>query len=315
LTFYDPTKDVSTPILPDWQVNSFFSVSTNNRLAFSSSHDGSNRVYVLDYPFTNTVPINIANESSDRYERLTWSPDGNYLAYVSTQANGATLFIWNGESNIPIHHSPESISEITWSQDGRLAFTVFYTFVSPYEGDHTEIFIWDGKTTTSLSQNPTGDDRFPIWNKDGQVAFLSERAGDYDIFIWDGISKVNGIADINTFINVAPHLTLYTSFPVWTNSGSLSFGGLDSQIYEWDGQDIANISLNPDFHNSGQLFCNRTVSGKSLIFPKWDIPQIVKEYSGWTLSMWNGRKIIDIAQGSEIEAAWPNGKNIFCSSG
>jgi hypothetical protein len=110
-------------------------------------------------------------------------------------------------------------------------------------------------------------------------------------------------------------LTLYTSFPVWTNSGSLSFGGLDSQIYEWDGQDIANISLNPDFHNSGQLFCNRTVSGKSLIFPKWDIPQIVKEYSGWTLSMWNGRKIIDIAQGSEIEAAWPNGKNIFCSSG
>jgi hypothetical protein len=44
LTFYDPTKDVSTPILPDWQVNSFFSVSTNNRLAFSSSHDGSNRV-------------------------------------------------------------------------------------------------------------------------------------------------------------------------------------------------------------------------------------------------------------------------------
>jgi Tol biopolymer transport system component len=293
---------------------------------------------------------------------LTWSPDGSYLAYVSTQANGATLFIWNGESNIPIHHSSESISDMAWSHDGRLAFTVFLKKeVFPYEDDTAEIFIWDGKTTTSLSQNPTGDDRSPAWNKDGQLAFLSERDGDYDIFIWDGTSKVNDVADVNTFINVAPHLTSYFSHPVWTNSGSLSFGGLDAQIYAWNEQNVTNVSLNPDFHNGGQswrsdgywafityfsseqlvyirdeknktilategqyapawsengylMFCN-SASRRKWIFSMSHLPRTYTEHSGWVLSMWTGRKIIDIAQGSEIEAAWPNGENIFCSSG
>jgi hypothetical protein len=47
----------------------------------------------------------------------------------------------------------------------------------------------------------------------------------------------------------------------------------------------------------------------------WEYPKIIKEYSGWTLSMWNGEKVVEIAQGYEIKAQWQHGAGVFCSSG
>lgn len=361
---YDPAENTHEPFLPDWDIRTL-SISANGRFAFSSPHEGTYPIYVLDQPFSNGVPAKITGDTSTRYYPIAWSPDGHYLAYASFQDNKTTLLIWDGESSVQIFHTSARISthELTWSSDGRLAFTIFDT----PDGDSSEIFMWDGNKTVSLTQNPTGEDRFPAWSDDGRLAFLSERAGAYDIFIWDGISTINGLPDVHSFSNVAPSLTDYSTMPVWSSSGSLTFTGSRLgeryiQIYEWDGTVAANISQNPNFHNGGQhwrgdgywsfhtylsreqliyirgennktqlikegygvrwsesgyfIFCQRIVTGTRLSFAGGGLPEIVKEYrADWTLSIGNGSKITEIAQGYEIEAIWANGERVICSSG
>jgi Tol biopolymer transport system component len=347
LVFYEPLNDIHTPILPDWNIDAF-SISINNRLAFSSSQDGSSKIYLLDYPFTEDSPIDITPDASIESTPISWSPDGRYLLFESVQATRKTLFLWDGKNILDIHNYHEKVDEIAWSPNGQLAFTEFYTFVFPYDGDSSEVFLWDGNSTTSLSQNPSGVDRLPAWSKDGKLAFLSERNEEYDIFIWDGISKNKGVPDIDTFINIAPNLTQYYSYPTWTNSGTLAFSAsrewdLHVQIYEWDGRNSFNISKNQLSHNGGQTWrsdgywsfttffsesdnlyirdkTNRTIlKTKGQYPPAWSqnglLMFCVNKSPGWTLSLWNGAKVVNVAHSDFIQAKWQNGADVFCSSG
>lgn len=348
LIFYDPVKDIHAPILSGWEIDTI-SLSIKNQLAFSSSHEGNSEIYILDYPFTDNVPVNITHDKSTDDNVFSWSPDGHYLVFRSEQVDGKTLSIWDGNAVSSIHQYKVQIGELSWSLDNRLAFTEFYTFVLPYEGDQNEIFIWDGNTTTSVSQNPSGNDRSPSWNTDGELAFLSERDGEYDIFIWDGISKSNDKPDINSYQNISPSLTNYYSNPIWTNSGSLTFiafGPEDqhAQIYKWDGQTATNISKNPGLHNGGQSWRSdgywsfATFFSSPLLYvrnernqtqltvegayaPAWSQNGLLMFCSyapapyGWQLSMWDGEKVVEIAQGYRIIAEWRNGAEAFCSSG
>ena len=346
LTFYDPVSGMHTPILEDWTVEDF-SISQQNRLAFSSSQEGNLEVYTLDYPFTDNLPVNLTNNPNTEDNLFSWSPDGKYLALMSIQENRKTLAIWDGKTISSIYEHKGKISEVTWSLDNELAFTEFYRFNSFNEEKPSEIFIWGGETTVSISQNPSGEDRFPNWNDEGKLAFLSERNENYDIFVWDGVSKSDGVPDLATFQNIAPDLTFYYSRPIWTNSGTLAFESSAQtprvQIFEWDGAKATNISQNPDLHNGGQQWRvdgywafityfspqqllyvrdekNQTVletegqyvpawsQNGYLIFCRWDRP------NGWELLMWDGAKIIEITQNGIIDAMWRNGENIYCSS-
>ncbi len=346
LIFYDPVENIHTMLLPDWDVDRI-SISRKNRLAFSSSQEGNSEIYVLDFPFTDNEPQNITHNALTEDNLFSWSPDGRYLAFESEQDDEKTLSIWDGRTISQIHHYQVQIGDLAWSLDGRLAFTEFYTFIFPYEGDPSEIFIWDGDTTVSLSQNPSGEDRYPAWKMDGQLAFLSEREEKiYDIFVWDGGSNINGLPDVNSFVNIAPNLTDYYSNPVWTNSGSLTFGASEggfAQIYEWDGEKATNISQNPDLHNGGQSWRSdgywsfvTYFSGQQLLYIRNEENQTIlttegqyapawsqKGYltfckftppDGWILSMWDGTKIIEIAQNNIIDAVWRNGEDVYCSS-
>jgi Tol biopolymer transport system component len=301
----------------------------------------------LDFPFTDNVPVNIIHDASINYP-ISWSPDGYYLAYGSVHDDGKTLLIWNREISSPIHHYQEQISSLAWSSDGRLAFTEFYKFSSLDEGeDWNEVFIWEGDTAVNLSQNPSGEDRFPAWSADGRLAFLSERDSKHDIFVWDGTSKIDGVPDVNTFVKIAPNLTGYYSSPAWTNSDSLTFTGSgDSylQIYEWDGRRATNISKNPGFHSGSPRwrsdgywsFSNGIMSSQSLLHIRneknktqltvekgvssaWGqsghLMICIRSSPTWTLSMWNGVEIIEITEGYNIDASWRNGEDVFCTSG
>jgi dipeptidyl aminopeptidase/acylaminoacyl peptidase len=95
LIFYDPTKDDHTPILPDWEIYGF-SFAVNNRLAFVSSREGNSKLYILDYPFWDNVPINIADDPDTGYYLFSWSPDGQFLVYESIQDDKKTLWLWDG---------------------------------------------------------------------------------------------------------------------------------------------------------------------------------------------------------------------------
>jgi hypothetical protein len=339
--FYDPETNKHVPILSDFDVFGM-SMSINNRLAFSSSTEGDSNVYVVDYPFTNKTPVNLTPKSNWNDYPVSWSSDGEYLALQSDQDNGGRLQIWDGKNISEIYQFENYISEFTWGPNHQLAFTQFDS-----NDDPSEIFIWDGSQVVSVSQNPSGVDRFSNWNEKGQLAFLSERNGEYDIFVWDGLSKKAGIPDVHSFTNVAPDLTGWTSSPGWNHANRLTFTGNSPsgyvQIYEWDGQRIDNISQNPELHNGGQRWRSDGYwsfttfwSSEQLLYIRDDKNETILttegEYSpawsqsgylmfcskapyGWTLSVWNGETVIEVVRDSTITAQWRNGTGVSCTSG
>ncbi len=350
LMLYDPGKGTSTLVHSD---NNFmrFSFSTDGRLAFSSGPESKGQIYVSDTVSARSSPVNISQNPRATGYPLAWSPDGHYLAFVSYLDNSALIELWDGKTTVNI--TPNDLEEavrsytVSWSFDGRLAFTAYYDEGYPPKGDFSEIYLWDGKTTTSLSQNPTGRDEGVTWSTDGRVAFLSARDGEYDIFVWDGVSVKNGSPDVATFTNVLPKLTAYFSFPVWTNNGLLAFVSQaphdsHAQIYLWDGQTATNISQNPTKHNGSptwsadgrwafstffspdQLIYARAADNSPILIMKGQSPAwSVSGYltfctlgsSGWVLSMWDGQQIVKIAQAQEIWSQWQSGSGRVCSSG
>ncbi len=351
LFFYDPINHTSSQILADWNVNiDGFSLSANNRLAFSSSQDGNSNIYILDYPFMGNTPTKITFDKSVNDTPISWSPDGHYLLLDSFQADGKKLSLWDGKNFLDIYDYHGQINEITWSAQGHLAFTEFSLADPAPDVDEGEVYIWDGNSTVSASQNPSGNDRFPAWSKDGrQLAFLSNRNGKYNIFLWDGISKKKNLPDVKTFVNVAPGLPEYFSSPTWTSTNSIAFStgyknDEHAQIYEWDGKKVRNISQNPLSHNGGQTWRNdgdwafttffsksqdlyiRDNNNRTLLetrgqySPAWSQKGLLifcapDNSKSWTLSMWNNGKVISIAHGDFVIAKWNNGEFVFCSYG
>jgi len=255
-----------------------------------------------------------------------------------------------GNSISHIHRYKVDIGELVWSIDNLLAFTEFYTFIYPYDGDPSEIFVWDETSITSVSQNPLGEDRQPDWSLDGRLAFLSNRDGKkYEIFVWDGISKNKGIPIIELQRNDAE--VIYYSSPTWTNSGALTVcatGPEDqhhyAQIYEWSGQTITNISKKPKLHSCSQTWRSdgywsfATFFSSPLLFirdnenktqltvegayaPAWSQSGLLMfcNYTSvpgeWKLSMWDGKEIVEIVQSNHIIAVWSNGSRVYCSNG
>jgi dipeptidyl aminopeptidase/acylaminoacyl peptidase len=302
-------------------------------------NEGNSEIYVLDAKSQDRLPINISKDINQNGFPIAWSPDGQYLAFESFQdEDDKLIYVWDGETAInitPNDMRDEAESYWTfWSFDGRLAFTVGFG-----DSPRSEIYLWDGDATTSLSLNPTGYISFPTWSAEGKLAFqfLSAQDREYNILIWDGIS----------FTNVAPELTAYYSFPTWTNEGLLAFVTTPpeeshAQVVVWDGQTAINISQNPGLHNgsprwradghwafstffsSEQLLYvrdaeNRTIFTTEGEYAVWssdgNLTFCQRSNPGWTLSIWDGHQIIEIAHGYEIRARWQSGSGVLCSSG
>jgi WD40 repeat protein len=183
------------------------------------------------------APINVSQDPYAISYKLSWSPDGRYLAFTIWRGAGiydGSLYIWDGETatNIVPDNFPDTVREIDvdWSPDGRLAFTIEYR----EEEDTTVpsgIYVWDGNITTNLIQNPTGADWGATWNDNGQLAFMSVRDDVEGIYVWDGVSFKDGSPDSDSFIHATrglqlpePHQTPYPKpDPIWTDEGLLGF--------------------------------------------------------------------------------------------
>jgi hypothetical protein len=319
-------------------------------MAFTTSIDDQNLLKVWDgETVINITPDNVVDSATPHYG--TWNSDG-WLAFSvgNTDTDSDKIYVWNGKTVINITPDDKAnigpTYDLDWSSDGRLAFSMGYRITA--DKLSSEIYLWDGNSIINLSQNPSADEVAPTWSDDGRLAFQSRRDDDFDILVWDGVSLKEGLPDTETFINIAPELSAYYSFPRWTRDGRLVFisqGSKDShaQIYAWDGETVTDISQNPTLHNgspvwsedgrwawttffsSRQLLYVRDADNRTLLVtegestPAWSLEgQLMfckRGTVGWILSVWDGQQIAEIAQGREIRAQWPGGAGVACSSG
>lgn len=350
LVLYDSVNKLTATVYYSADYGIEFSLNADGGLAYSSNQGGMGEIYVLNTHSDAPEAINITQTPTVLESALNWSPDGRYLAFISYQGEQQSLYIWDGERAINI--TPVDMPRlakaynVAWSHDGRLAFTV--TFGYAPEDIPYEVYLWDGNTTTNLSQNPNGADNWPVWSLDGQLAYLSEHDGEYDIYLWDGLSLKDGSPDFNTFTNVEPELTTFISSPTWTNTGSISFLGQNTlnendQLYVWDGRTSTNLSEDLTRYNStprwnidGRWAYLAIVSSQQLLFvrdtdnhplltipvqysfswtPSGNLIFCVENGYEWELVLWNGNEIIPVTRGNIIVAKSGTGASLFCARG
>jgi Tol biopolymer transport system component len=347
LTNHQVTNIVQTPITQQFPYPLVWSPDARYLAFGSPQNNDMSEVYLLDTRTTDAQAINITQMPATHESPVMWSPDGRYLAFVTYHGENPLLYIWNGETVINI--TPKDIPatatsyRLTWNNTGHLAFTVAFGYT--LEDAPDEIYLWDGNKTVNLSQNPIGEDSGAVWSADGLIAFLSEHDGQYNIFVWDGVSFKDGSPDIKPFIDDPSGLIGYYSFPGWTPDRRLTFtsqtaADTNVQIYVWDGQTATNVSQNPTLHNgspnwsnderwafvtyfsSQQLLYVRDAENRPLLMtegqysPAWSPSSLLMFCKHrWILSVWDSRIIIKITQGSEIYAKWSNGDGVACSSG
>jgi Tol biopolymer transport system component len=130
------------------------------------------------------VQIYVVNADGGGDRRLTaqpgenlgpvWSPDGQRIAYVSTQDGSAQIYVMNsdGSGQTKLTSAPAANAYPGWSPDSRrIVFTAFQ------EGNAALIKVMnaDGSGQTELT-TPPGENLAPSWSPDGQlIAFVARR--------------------------------------------------------------------------------------------------------------------------------------------
>jgi Tol biopolymer transport system component len=136
-----------------------------------------------------TLPGQVASESP-----AAWSPDGARIAFARRGDTGLDLYVMNADGSNQQRLTNTGLNNHypSWSPDGRKI--TFAAQSASLEGD-TEIFVIDvdfGDPNNIVVSPPrnlsndAGEDDYATWSPDGsELAFSSDRAGVWDIYLMD----------------------------------------------------------------------------------------------------------------------------------
>ena len=188
---------------------------------------------------------------------LAWSPDGNYLTWIST---GNTLHVWDVIENRSVLTEiyEDSVWNLSWSPDAE------YIAVDQAEGV-TLIDPFTGEVIQTLKGTDTYLASSPVWSPDGKKLAMADYT---DILVWD--------VDQSTRLHSLRGHTKQIDTLAWSPDGSLiASGSYDETIRLWDpttGRSLAvfrepkkpiyAISFSPD----GSLLVGGSSYGQLLIW-------------------------------------------------
>jgi Tol biopolymer transport system component len=183
-------------------------------IAFESDRDGNWEIYRIDPNGEN--PRNLSNNPAEDFNPA-WSPDGTQIVFVSNRENdqggGQFLYVTDLEGSSVWQLTTEGESNFPdWSGDGTMITYSHYgdIYIIPADGSGTSL---------NLTNSPEKDSQ-SVWSPDSQqIAWLSGREDDWNIFIMnaDGsdprqLTTTGGVFSV--FWTVDGQL-----FTNWKNSG------------------------------------------------------------------------------------------------
>ena len=159
------------------------------RIAFSSFRldVGNAEIYAMDADGNNLL-----NLTQHKMQDISpsWSPDGSQIAFVSFRDGGLKdsghIFVMNADGkrrrNLTGDAGLVKISDPTWSPDGRkISFSSWQVFL----GHDIYVMTAEGKKLEQLTEGKDNN-RSPAYVRAGsKIAFVSDRDGDYNIYLMD----------------------------------------------------------------------------------------------------------------------------------
>ena len=167
-------------------------------IAFSSDRNGNLDVYIM--PSTGGTPTQLTHHSADDVV-LGWTPDGKGILFSSQRGEDfmGQLYVVEMHGGMPWHAGPDMGNAASYSPDGnRIAYNpkgqVYWR--KYYRGAYaTDVWIEDvaAKKFTQVTDFD-GLDSWPMWSRDGDIYFVSDRDGNGLTNIWR-VAEAGGKAD------------------------------------------------------------------------------------------------------------------------
>jgi TolB protein len=166
------------------------------------------------------------------------SPNGEYLAFASNRAGPWDLYLMHLSSGelTRLTDSPAYDASPSWSPDGQFIVYESYFAGSASPTANLELLlqpVFDPGEPIPLSDHPAADFS-PTWSPKGrQIAFISDRSGERDVWLAD-LDRVGA----DRFINLSLSPTSREAHPAWSPDGErLAWASQEDgahNLYTWD---------------------------------------------------------------------------------
>ena len=266
------TNDPAADWNPDWSPD-------GTLIAFESNREDENdEIYVMDADGGNVVRL---TDDPAADWQPDWAPDGAKIVFASERSGRSDIWVMNadGSDQINLTETENQCDEPTWSPDGR-----FIAYSGQVDGNW-DIYMIDveqaldgdrDEAVTRLTEDPDGDAR-PAWSPDGkQIAFVSYRTGNEEIYLLDVEDPIG--SQVNISRNAADDFA-----PQWVQTPSLlDLGVEETAVLHLLGSDPPHLDPAVASDGTSHRYISEIFSGLVRLDENMEVaPDIA---TGWDIS-------------------------------